>query len=31
MERVRWTMTKEKRAATTKRKKAMVADPTGLF
>jgi putative SOS response-associated peptidase YedK len=31
VEGVRWTMTKEERAATDKRKKAAVSDPTGLF
>jgi putative SOS response-associated peptidase YedK len=31
MEGVRWTMTKEEKAATTKRKKATVTDPTGFF
>lgn len=31
VEGVRWTMTKEEKAATTKRKKATVSDPTGLF
>jgi hypothetical protein len=30
MEGVRWTMAKEEKAATTKRKKATVSDPTGL-
>jgi putative SOS response-associated peptidase YedK len=31
VEGVRWTMTKEEKAATEKRKKASVSDPTGLF
>ena len=31
VEGVRWTMTKEERAATTKRKKPTVSDPEGLF
>jgi hypothetical protein len=31
VEGVRWTMTKEEMAATMKRKKAAVSDPTGLF
>jgi len=30
-EGVRWTMTKEERAASTKRKKPTVSDPTGLL
>jgi putative SOS response-associated peptidase YedK len=31
VEGVRWTMTKEEKAATTKRKKATASDPTGLL
>jgi len=31
VEGVRWTMTKEEKAATTKRKKATVTDLTGFF
>jgi len=31
MEGARWTMTKEKKAAATRRQKAAMSDPTGLF
>jgi hypothetical protein len=31
MEGVRWTMTKEERTAKAQRRKAIVADPTGLL
>lgn len=31
VERVRWTMMKEEKAATTKRKKATVSGPTGVL
>jgi putative SOS response-associated peptidase YedK len=31
VEGAHWTMTKEEKAATTKRRKSTVSDPTGLF